>query len=93
MYMGGEDGFVMALCVLVCTPVLTQNIDHLQSKPVSVCWVPCLNIPYVHNLIFIHVECEGEQSQNPADRILSSANAVNVIQELSGNNRYFLNLI
>lgn len=37
MYMGGEDGVVMGLCVHVCTPVLTQSIDHLLSKMVCVC--------------------------------------------------------
>lgn len=35
MYMGGEDGVVMGLCV----HVLTQDIDHLLSKMVCVCGV------------------------------------------------------
>lgn len=37
-------------------------------------WGLCLHIPYVHDVIFIHVESEWEQRQNPADRILASAN-------------------
>lgn len=39
MYMGGEDWVVMGLCVHVCTPELTQDIDHLLSKMLCVCWV------------------------------------------------------
>lgn len=39
----------------VCTPVLTQDIDHLLSKDGGFL---CLSIPYVHNLIFIQVEFE-----------------------------------
>ncbi len=58
MYMGGEDGVVMGLCVHVCTPVLTQDIDHLLSKMCVSMGFLCLNIPHMHNLIFIHVEFE-----------------------------------
>lgn len=39
MYMGGEDGVVMGLCVHVCMPGLTQDIDHLLSKMLCVCGV------------------------------------------------------
>lgn len=75
-YVHGRGGWGCngPLCKL-CTPVLTQDIDHFLSKTACVSvGCLCLNIPHVHNLISTHVEFEREQCQIPEDSILSSAN-------------------